>query len=343
MNGHNLYLAPGFIDTHVHGAHGADFLDGTPEAFLTAANYHLSHGTTALAPTFASTTYERMGALLETWNEARSRSTGRLLPVHLEGPHLAASKAGAQDPRMLRPPTDRDISWLVGNAYRISQMTVAPELPNSAALIEKVSNAGIVISAGHSEAREREMEAAVGRGVSKVTHLFNAMTYAAKDGLFRQAGMVEYALVDDKLGCELIADGFHVLPTLLRLAYRAKGSAKLALVSDALAGAGLAAGSNFMLGALPCKVAEGVCTLADGSALSGSATCLIDQVRIVTHSAGVPLVEAVRMATHTPARFLGMDDQYGILQCGKAADFAAFDSDFRVHSVWVGGLLAWKK
>jgi N-acetylglucosamine-6-phosphate deacetylase len=156
FDGANRYLAPGFIDIHVHGGNGSDFLDGTPDAFLTIAEYHLSQGTTSLCPTLATTTYERIKDALKTWEHVRGRSTAHLLPLHLEGPHLATSKAGAQDPALIRPATDENISWLVDHAAGISQMTCAPELPNALSLIERTSKAGIVLSAGHSEARQPE-------------------------------------------------------------------------------------------------------------------------------------------------------------------------------------------
>lgn len=338
-DGKDLYLAPGLIDTHVHGGNGSDFLDGAPEAFLTVADYHLSQGTTTLCPTLATTTYEKIATALNIWTQVRDRSIAHLHGLHLEGPHLAASKAGAQDPALLCAATDENIGWLVENAAGIAQMTAAPELPNAQNLIEKCANAGIVMSAGHTEAREREMRAGLDRGLSKVTHLFNAMSYAAKSGLFRQAGLAECALVEDRLTCELIADGFHVADTLMKLAYRCKGPGKLTLISDALAGTGLPVGSEFMLGKLTCKVGEGYCMLADGSALAGSATRSIDQVRIMNRSVGVPLPEAVRMATHTPAKLLGIEDRCGIIEQNRAADFVAFDAEFRVQSVWVGGKL----
>jgi N-acetylglucosamine-6-phosphate deacetylase len=339
------FLAPGFIDTHVHGANGSDFLDATPEAFSKIAEYHLSRGTTALCPTLATTTYERMTAVLDVWSEMNARSessgasTARMLPVHLEGPHLAATKAGAQDPKLLRSPAEDDIAWLVRNASRIAQMTVAPELPNALTFIQRCRGAGIVMSAGHTEAREEAVRTSISHGVTKVTHLFNAMTYAAKSGLFRQPGLAEYALVEDRLACELIADGFHVSTTLMKLAVRSKGSARLLLVSDALAGAGLPVGSTFMLGSLPCRVAEGYCELADGSALAGSATTLMDQVRIIHQTVQVPLVDAVRMATNTPASVLGIQDRYGSIARGCRADFVQFDANFGIHGVWVRGRL----
>ena len=345
VDGLGHFLAPGFIDTHVHGANGSDFLDATPEAFSKIAAYHLSRGTTALCPTLATTTYERMAAVLDVWSEMNAQSessgasTAHILPVHLEGPHLAATKAGAQDPKLLRPPTEDEMEWLVKNASRIAQMTVAPELPKALQLIQRCRGAGIVMSAGHTEAREESVRTSISHGVTKVTHLFNAMTYAAKTGLFRQPGLAEYALIEDRLACELIADGFHVSPTLMKLAARSKGSGRLLLVSDALAGTGLPVGSTFMLGSLPCRVAEGYCELADGSALAGSATTLMDQVRIMHQNAQVPLVDAVRMATHTPASVMGMGDRYGSVGRGCRADFVQFDGNFRIHHVWVRGRL----
>ncbi len=224
LDGMGLFLAPGFVDTHVHGGNGADFLDGTREAFCTVADYHVSRGTTALCPTLATTTYERLAAVLAIWSEVKDSCHARILPIHLEGPHLAVTKAGAHDVKLLRAPTEEDICWLVENASRIAQMTIAPELPNALELIQRCSQAGIILSAGHTEAREELVGTSVSRGLTKVTHLFNAMTYAAKTGLFREAGFAEYALVEDRVACELIADGFHVSPTLMKLAVRSKGA-----------------------------------------------------------------------------------------------------------------------
>jgi N-acetylglucosamine-6-phosphate deacetylase len=337
IDGGRLYIAPGLVDIHIHGGGGADFLEGTAEAFHTIANHHLSQGTTALAPTLATTTYDRIAGVLDVWSAVKEKSRARLLPLHLEGPHLAPTKAGAQDSKLFTVPSDRNIDFLTENAKRIAQMTVAAELPNALKLIERCTNAGIVMSAGHTEAREREVSAGIERGLSKVTHLFNAMTYAAKNGLFREAGLAEYALAEERLGCELIADSFHAAPTFMKLAIRAKGPERIALISDALAGTGLPVGTTFMLGSLKCRVAEGVCTLADGSALSGSATTLVDQVRILYKRLGVPLAHAVRMASLTPASLLGLADRYGSIERGKAADFVQFDDEVRVRGVWVGG------
>lgn len=336
-NGDDRYLAPGFIDLHVHGGAGADFLDGTHDAFLRIGDFHLQSGTTALCPTLATASYIRINQAYQAWESARTKATSRLLPLHLEGPHLNRAKAGAQDPQEMHPATETEIGWLLERANGISQITLAPELPGALDLVSRARRAGIRLSAGHSEARGPELQAARSRGLSKVTHLYNAMTSAAKMGIFRDGGAVEYALTDEAIGCELIADGVHASPTLLKLAYRAKGPDGIALISDALSGTGLPIGSTFNLGATRCAVDRGYCRLADGTALAGSCTRLIDQVKIMVKTVGVPLHDAVAMAATTPARLIGLDHQLGSIARGKQADFVMFDDNFAVGAVWVGG------
>jgi N-acetylglucosamine-6-phosphate deacetylase len=333
----NLYLAPGFMDLHVHGAMGYDFLGAPVEGLAAAANFHLSGGTTALCPTAATASYETFDAIIPRWREAQSLTQCRLLPLHLEGPHLAPGKAGAQDPGLMRPPTSRDIQWIQERAPAISQITIAPELPGALELIQRAAASGIVMSAGHSEATEEQMEKAVNAGLGKVTHLFNAMSVASKKGMFRQAGVVEYALAKDNILCELVADGFHVRPTLTRMAYNAKGPNGIALVTDALAGAGMPLNYRFRLGRLECKVGEGFGMLADGSALAGSLARTIDLVRYMAKTVGLPLPEVIRMASLTPARGLSKQKEFGSIDRNKAADFVLFDEGFVVRGVWVGG------
>jgi N-acetylglucosamine-6-phosphate deacetylase len=331
------YLAPGFIDLHVHGGGGSDFLDVTPEAFLIAADFHLSGGTTSVCPTAATTTYDHFDSFLSAWELAKKSAKARLLPVHLEGPHLAPTKAGAQNAKLMRPPTVKERDWILSRTGSISQITIAPELPGALELIETAGAAGVKMSAGHTEASDENLRAAMDVGLRKVTHLFNAMSSASKQGLVRRAGTLEFALADANIFCELIADGFHVSPTLLQLAYRAKGADRIALVSDALAGAGLPEGTKFQLGSLACKVGPGYALLANESALAGSLARMIDLVRTMTQLAPAPLFEAVRMASLTPATILGIDDRFGSIQKGKAADLVLFDDRFAVQRVWIGG------
>lgn len=337
FDGNGNYLAPGFIDLHVHGGGGSDFLDVTVDAFLAAADFHLSGGTTSVCPTAATTTYDHFDSFLSAWASARKSSKTRLLPVHLEGPHLAKTKAGAQNPELMWPPTAKECDWILSRAGNISQMTIAPELSGALELIEAASAAGVQMSAGHTEASDKDLRAAAAVGLKKVTHLFNAMSSASKQGLFRRAGTLEFALADANIFCELVADGFHVSPTLLKLAYRAKGADRIALVSDALAGAGLPEGTNFQLGSLACKVGPGYALLANESALAGSLSRMIDLVRNMTQLVDVPLYEAVRMASLTPATIVGIDDHFGSIQPGKAADLVLFDDRFAVQRVWVAG------
>ena len=330
-------MAPGFIDLHIHGGHGFDFLDSTAEEFAGAATFHLSGGTTSLCPTAATATYEKFEVVISRWQEAQPLTRCRLLPLHLEGPHLAPGKAGAQDPSLMRAPTKADIEWVLARTSAISQITIAPELPGALEFIAAVSGAGIRMSAGHTEADAEVMQKAVTAGLKKVTHLFNAMSSASKKGMFRQPGVLEYALAEQSLFCELVADGFHVVPTLMRMACNAKGADRIMLITDALAGAGMPIGYKFRLGRLDCKVGEGYGMLADGSALAGSMARTIDLVRQMTKSVGIPLLEAVRMASLTPARVLGREKQLGSIANDKVADFVLFDDDFAVHGVWVGG------
>ena len=337
LDAQNLYLAPGFIDLHIHGGHGFDFLDARADGFAAAATFHLSGGTTSLCPTAATATYERFENVLSQWQQAQPLTRCRLLPVHLEGPHLAPGKAGAQDPSLMRPPTKADIQWVLARSSTVSQITIAPELPGALEFISEASAAGIRLSAGHTEADGNDMRRAVDAGLTKVTHLFNAMSSATKKGMFRQPGVLEYALAEDSLFCELVSDGFHVVPTLTRMAYNAKGPNEIMLVTDALAGAGMPRDYRFRLGRLDCKVGEGFGMLADGSALAGSLARTIDLVRFMTGTIGVPLVEAVRMASLTPARVLGREKMMGSIAATKNADLVLFDDEFNVHGVWVGG------
>jgi N-acetylglucosamine-6-phosphate deacetylase len=337
----NLYLAPGFIDLHIHGGHGFDFLDSTADEFAHAATFHLSGGTTSLCPTAATATYEKFEVVISRWQEAQPLTRCRLLPLHLEGPHLAPGKAGAQDPSLMRAPSKADIEWVLARTSAISQITIAPELPGALEFIAAVSGAGIRMSAGHTNADAEVMQKAVTAGLKKVTHLFNAMSSASKKGMFRQPGVLEYALAEQSLFCELVADGFHVVPTLMRMAYNAKGPDRIMLISDALAGAGKPVGYEFQLGRLGCKVGPGYGMLADGSALAGSLARTIDLVRQMTKPVGIPLLEAVRMASLTPARVLGREEQLGSIAKDKSADFVLFDDEFAVHGVWVGGERVW--
>jgi N-acetylglucosamine-6-phosphate deacetylase len=215
-------------------------------------------------------------------------------------------------------------------------MTLAPELPNALALIDRLRLHNIIVSGGHSDASDIEARAGLEYGMRRVTHTFNAMSSARRQGIYRQAGLLEFALSEPDITCELIADGHHVSPTLMKMLYRAKGPSGICLVTDATAGAGLAQGKEFNLSGRPCVVGEGVCLLADRSALAGSASRMIDLVRVMVNQVGVPLHEAVAMTTANPARSLGLARK-GKLEVGADADLVVLSPDLQVQQTFLAG------
>ncbi len=215
-------------------------------------------------------------------------------------------------------------------------MTIAPELPGVLAAIDRLCLHHILVSGGHSDASDIEARAAFEYGMRRVTHTFNAMSSARRKGIYREAGLLEFALSEPDITCELIADGHHVSPTLMKMLYRAKGPTGICLVTDATAGAGLPQGEEFFLSGRPCVVGDGVCLLANRSALAGSASRMIDLVRVMVNQVGVPLHEAVAMATANPARALGLTAK-GKLEPGADADFVVLSPGLDVLGTFVAG------
>ncbi len=215
-------------------------------------------------------------------------------------------------------------------------MTLAPELPGALELIKQLAERGIKASGGHSDAWEEEALAGFERGMRQVTHTFNCMSSMRRRGRERVAGLLEFALSEPGIFCELIADGHHVSATLMRMLYRAKGAAGICLVTDAIAGAGLPDGSRFSLFGNDCVVEEGACWLADRSVLAGSASRMIDLVRQMVAEVGVPLPEAVRMATETPARAMDWKKK-GALAVGMDADLVVLSPELDVLRTFCGG------
>ena len=227
--------------------------------------------------------------------------------VHLEGPFISKAKAGAQRAEFIQDPSPAAVRQLLDHADVLKRVTIAPELPGALEAIEVFHAHGISVSGGHSDAWDEDARAAFDRGMRSVTHTFNCMSSARRRGIYRVAGMLEFALSEPEISCELIADGHHVSATLMKMLYRAKGAGGICLVTDATAGAGLPEGSRFSLFGKDCIVENGVCLLADRSALAGSAARMIELVRTMVHEVNVPLNEAVAMATQNPARAIGLE------------------------------------
>jgi N-acetylglucosamine-6-phosphate deacetylase len=336
-----LYIAPGFIDLHIHGALGRDAMEATPEAFETICRHHAEGGTTALCLTTIAAPLDRTLAVIAAarkYRDAPHGDTGaRVLGVHVEGPYFSPEKRGAHLPANIRNPDPAEWRQLLDHADVITQMTLAPELPGALPLIEALADRGIIASAGHSNAWDEEVAAAFAHGLRHATHTYNCMSTSRRRGPYRAAGVLEFVLSEPEILCEAIADGRHISPTLLRLLCRAKGVDGIALITDATAGAGLPAESRFMLGETPCVVRDEVALTEDGAALAGSTSSMIRGVRNMIHLCGLSLVEAVQMASLNPARALRLEERKGSIAPGMDADLLVLTLDLDVWETWVGG------
>jgi N-acetylglucosamine-6-phosphate deacetylase len=326
LNGN--YLAPGFVDLHVHGALGRDTMEASVEAFRAICDYHAGGGTTSLLLTTATapltTIFDAVNAVRDCWCSIK-----QIAGVHVEGPFISKNKRGAQREEFIQEPAREATKQLLTGADVIRRVTLAPEIPGALDLIDKLLEHDISISGGHSDAWDEEARAAFEHGMRSVTHTFNCMSSARRRGIYRAGGLLEFALSEPEISCELIADGHHVSPTLMKMLYRAKGPEGICLVTDATPGAGLPNGSKFSLAGLDCLVREGVCLLADGSALAGSAARMIDLVRTLVRDVNVPLHEAIRMATQNPARSIGLKAK-GEFKIGADADFVMISPNLDV-------------
>ncbi|MGA7274156.1 MAG: N-acetylglucosamine-6-phosphate deacetylase [Candidatus Udaeobacter sp.] len=342
------YLAPGFIDLHVHGALGHDSMEASAQAFRAICDFHAKGGTTSLLLTTATAPLETLGGVLRAVRDCIgrgalaaasrlwSRPTGAIAGVHVEGPFISKAKCGAQREEFIQKPSPAHVQQLLAHADVIKRVTIAPELPGALEAIENFHAHGISVSGGHSDAFDEDARAAFECGMRSVTHTFNCMSSARHRGVYRVGGLLEFALSEPQISCELIADGHHVSPTLMKMLYRAKGCGGICLITDATAGAGLPDGSRFSLFGNDCIVEAGVCLLADRSALAGSAAQMIQLVRTMVSKVNVPLNEAVAMATQNPARAIGLDTK-GRLVVGADADLVVLSPELDVLRTFAAG------
>lgn len=343
-----LYIAPGFIDMHVHGGGGADVMDGTAEAILAMARRHNSHGTTAIMPTTVVAAWDDTIKAIDAVEEAINVSdTATILGIHLEGPYISPGQKGALDERYVKMPDAADYMPLLERYNIIKRMTAAPEINGALVLGRELYKRGILASIGHSDATYDEISTAVENGYRHITHLYSGMPQGIRrKNAYRVAGIIEAAFLHDDLTVELIADGCHLPAVLLKLVYKIKGSDNIALVTDAMRAAGMPEG-QYILGSLKdgqrVVVEDGVAKLMDRSAFAGSVATMDRLVRTMISLADVPVIDAVRMATLTPARILGIDGQKGSITPGHDADLVIFDQDIDVKMVMVGGDVTYEK
>ncbi len=337
LNGN--YLAPGFIDLHVHGALGRDTMEASAEAFRAICDFHASGGTTSLLLTTATAPLDEIAKVLKAVRDCRSAISANSR-VHVEGPFISKMKAGAQRAEFIQDPSSAAVRQLLEYADVLKRVTIAPEVPGALDAIQAFHARGISVSGGHSDAWDEDARAAFDRGMRSVTHTFNCMSSARRRGVRRVAGLLEFALSEPDISCELIADGRHVSPTLMKMLYRAKGQHGICLVTDATAGAGLPEGSQFALFGKECIVENGVCLLTDHSALAGSTARMIDLVRMLVREVNVPLNEAISMATENPARAVGLETK-GRLAVAADADFVVLSPQIGVVRTFSAGREVW--
>ncbi len=333
------FLAPGFIDLHIHGAMGHDTMEATENAFRVITDFHLRGGTTSLTLTTLTAPEESILKVLRAVQPLHNRSLGgaRIIGVHVEGPFIALGKAGAQDPNQIRAPKTREWKKYLRFGKLITEMTLAPENKGALPLIRALRKNGSIASGGHTDATETHLFPARQAGLNHATHTFNAMSTITKTGPYRHAGMLEFALAQPDIMCELIADNVHVPAILMKMLYNAKGPDGICIITDATAGAGLKPGTTFELATIRARVTDQVAVLEDDSGLAGSTLTMIEAVRRAVQLGGFPLVEAVRMASLNPARQLGREKELGSIAVGRRADLVWFNDRFQVRGVWLDG------
>jgi N-acetylglucosamine-6-phosphate deacetylase len=352
VDGGGQYAAPGFIDMHVHGGGGADFMDGTAAAFQTAVRAHTRHGTTSIVPTTTVARHEQTMRFFELCQEFKragakpASGSGRVVGAHLYGPYFAPDKVGCHPKDEARPPTPDEYEQYLDYAGdgTLLVATCAPELDGSAGFYRAARDRGVRLNAGHSNASWDEMAAAYATGVRHVDHFFCAMSnyvsLRTRYGTPMRGGMMEFVLATEDMTTEVIADGRHLAPELLRFVLKMKGVDRTALVTDCMRALDLPPGEytfGSTDGGEPVYSDGTVGLMPDRNSLASSVRGMDFMVRHMHESVGIDLPTAVRMATLTPATILGLEREIGSLEVGKRADLLLLDDNLRVERVWVGG------
>ncbi|MBR4757040.1 MAG: N-acetylglucosamine-6-phosphate deacetylase [Bacteroidales bacterium] len=336
------FVSPGFIDIHTHGAGGADFMDGTVEAYLTAARMHAVHGTTLLYPTTLTCSNEVLFRSFDVYRDACKANTegASFGGIHLEGPYFSPAQAGAQDPRYLRSPRPEDYCSILDRCPDIARWSFSPELEGAPAFAAELARRGVLASIGHTNATFEECDAAFKAGARHMTHFFSCMSTITRRNGYRTAGVLEYGYYQEGMSLEIIGDGIHVPSPLLHMILRIRGVDSIALVTDSMRAAGMPDGI-YKLGDLETGqdviVEDGVAKLPDRSAFAGSVATTDRLVRTLIRDGGCSLQESVRMATANPARFMGIQDRKGSLESRKDADIVIFDDNINIKRTIIKG------
>ena len=342
------YVSPGFIDMHIHGGGGHDFMDGTVEAFLGVAETHAKYGTTAMVPTTLTSTIEELMTTFTVYRKAKEMNINgsQFIGLHLEGPYFSPKQCGAQDSNFLKKPQAEEYNAILEASKDIIRWSVAPELEGALALGQTLQQHHILPSIAHTDAIYEEVEKAFTAGYTHVTHLYSAMSSVTRKNAFRYAGVVEATYLIEDMTVEIIADGIHLPKPLLQFVYKFKGVDKTALCTDAMRGAGMPDGES-ILGSLnngqKVIIEDGVAKMPDRKAFAGSVATTDRLVRTMIYLAGVPLIDAVRMMSLTPARILHIDKEKGSLEIGKDADIVIFDNQININNTILKGHVIYTK
>ena len=334
IDAHGMHVVPGGIDLHCHGGGGRDFQECSRDAFETAALTHLKHGTTAIYATLSSSPIDMMEQACATCDELMKEPKSTIMGMHMEGPYFNPSRAGAQMPEVIRIPDVDEYHHIVEDFDCMRRWDTAPELPGAVEMGKYITGKGIVAAIGHTAAEYPHVKAAWDAGYTLATHFYNGMPGFHNVREFKHAGTVESVYLLEDMAVEVIADGIHVPATLLNLVYHIKGVEHTALCTDALAVTDSESEHAFDPRVI---IEDGVCKLSDRSALAGSIATMDRLIKTMVRVVGVPLQDAVRMASETPARIMGIYDRKGSLLRGKDADILLLDSDINLRGVYSMG------
>jgi N-acetylglucosamine-6-phosphate deacetylase len=348
LNAQGKYIAPGFIDMHVHGGGGHDFMDNTVDAFLEIAKTHAKYGTTALMPTTLSCEKQDLLDTISTYEKADplNRSGAQFIGLHIEGPYFSMNQKGAQDPKYIRNPDPIEYTEILAATKVIKRWSAAPELPGALAFGKALKQRNILAAIAHTNAIYEDVLKAFEIGYTHATHFYSCMSGVSRRNAYRYAGVIESAYLLDGMSVEIIADGVHLPAPLLKLVYKIKGVENTALITDAMRAAGMPEGKS-ILGSLKSGleviVEDGVAKLPDRTAFAGSVATADKLIKNMLELAEVPLLDAVKMMSETPAKILNIDQQKGSLTKGKDADVVIFDQNIEIDTTIVNGKIVYSQ
>ena len=334
-----MYIVPGFVCMHAHGGGGYDFTECTEEAFNGAIRAHLHHGATSIFPTLSSSPFSKLHQAASICEKLMAEPNSPILGLHIEGPYLNPKIAGSQYAEHVKEVDEKEYKELIENTHCIRRGDASPELPGALDFARYLHDKGILVAASHTESEYEGIKEAYAAGFTHVAHFYNAMPGFHKRREYKYEGTVESVYLTDGMTIELIADGIHLPSTILRLAYKLKGVEHTCLVTDALS---YAANEGKEINDPSIIIEDGVCKMADRSSLAGSLATSDTLIRTMV-KADIPLGDALRMASETPARIMGVFDRKGSLQKDKDADILIMDKNLNIRAVWQGGDLVLDK